>query len=391
MITYNRVLDLPKITEKNSFFLFGPRGTGKSFLIRHTLGRSAIVINLLKTTMQIRLAQDPSALEGIIAEQWPGNESSGSVVIVIDEIQKIPILLDEVHRLIEEKAWRFLLTGSSARRLKSSGVNLLGGRAWIAEIFPLTFAELPKFDLDRYLRFGGLPAVVNSEDPEEQLDAYVQTYINDEIKAEALVRKIPAFVEFLRIAALTNGNLINFANIAKDAGVSPPTIASYYQILEDTLVGFQLSPWKKPTTRKAIATSRFYFFDPGVVNTLTGTRFVERNSNIYGSLFEQWIAMELRAYLSYHRIKRQLFFWRTEDDIEVDFVVEGKIAVEVKASKKIGSSDLKGLKVLQEEGLVEHYYVISNDPVDRLVDQIHILHWRSFMTQLWAHKIITGN
>ena len=206
-----------------------------------------MVINLLKTTMQMRLAQDPSSLEGIIAEQWPSNEASGSVVIVIDEIQKIPILLDEVHRLIEEKAWRFLLTGSSARRLKSSGVNLLGGRAWIAEMFPLTFAELPKFDLDRYLRFGGLPAVVNSEDPEEQLDAYVQTYINDEIKAEALVRKIPAFVEFLRIAALTNGHLINFANIAKDAGVSPPTIASYYQILEDTLVGFQLSPWKKPT------------------------------------------------------------------------------------------------------------------------------------------------
>jgi len=384
---YQRTLNLPDLIRKNSFFLFGPRGTGKSYLIRHTLKDTAIKIDLLRSYIQMRLLQDPSLLESMIrAEIRPGTADS-AVVVVIDEVQKIPVLLDEVHRLIEEHGWRFLLTGSSARKLKSQGVNLLAGRAWIAKMFPLTYAELPHFDLDLYLRFGGLPAVVNSSDPIEQLDAYVSTFINEEIKAEGAIRKLPAFVEFLRLAALSNGQLINFANIARDVGVSAPTVAGYFQILEDTLVGFQLQPWKKPTSRKSISTAKFYFFDTGVVNTLAGTKHVDRNSNLYGNLFETWIAMELQAYLSYRRIKDKLYFWRTDDKIEVDFIIEDRVAIEVKSTTKVSRSDLSGLAALKQDGLVAKYYVVSNDPLDRLLDEVHHLHWRTFMQKLWRDEL----
>jgi len=231
---FQRRLPLVELVRKKSFFLFGPRGTGKSYLIRRTFPEGAVVINLLRTVVQLRLARNPSELEELIDEASAGHPR----LVVIDEIQKLPILLDEVHRLIEERQITFLLTGSSARSLKKSGVNLLAGRAWIAQLFPLTFAELPQFQLDRFLRFGGLPAVVLSEDPEEELDAYVQTYLNEEIKAESLVRKVPALVEFLRFAALSNSQIVHYAKLANDAGVSPPTIASYFQILEETMIAF---------------------------------------------------------------------------------------------------------------------------------------------------------
>ena len=386
---FQRRLQLLELVRKKSYFLFGPRGTGKSYLIRRTFPERAVVINLLRTTVQLRLGRNPSELEELIDEASAGNPR----LVVIDEIQKLPILLDEVHRLIEERQITFLLTGSSARSLKKSGVNLLAGRAWIAELFPLTFAEIPAFHLDRFLRFGGLPAVVLSEDPDEELDAYVQTYLNEEIKAESLVRKVPAFVEFLRFAALSNGQIVHYARLANDAGVSPPTIASYFQILEDTMIGFQVPSWKKPTSRKPIASSKFYLFDTGVANALAGTRSVDRNSNLFGTLFEQWIAMELRAYLSYSRIKDRLMFWRTEDGAEVDFIVDGQIAVEVKASQKVSEADLKSLRILQAESrgrkdpLVGDYYLISNDPLDRTKDGVHLLHWKTFMQRLWAGDI----
>jgi predicted AAA+ superfamily ATPase len=389
---FKRYLQLSDLTRKKSFFLFGPRGTGKSFLIRQTYKDDAVVVNLLKTTVQMRLAQNPSELEGIVDE----GTATKPKIVVIDEIQKLPILLDEVHRMIEERKITFLLTGSSARSLKKAGVNLLAGRAWIAELFPLTFAEIPDFNLDRFLRFGGLPGVVQSDDPEEQLDAYIQTYLNEEIKAEALVRKIPAFVEFLRFAALSNTQIVNYASLASDAGVSPPTIASYFQILEDTMIAFQVTPWKKPTSRKPIASAKLYFFDTGVVNTLAGTRSVDRNSNLFGSLFEQWVAMELRAFLSYRRVKQPLMFWRTEDGVEVDFIVDGQVAIEVKASRKTSDADLKSLRILQAESqgmktpLVSDFYLISNDPIDRFKDGIHLLHWQTFMKRLWAGEVIQG-
>jgi predicted AAA+ superfamily ATPase len=380
---FDRSLNLPELLSKNSFFLFGPRGVGKSHLVRHSLGEDALVINLLKSSHLTRLLHNPSELEEIIDAE-PGKKK----IVVIDEVQKVPALLDEVHRLIEERHIKFLLTGSSARRLKAGGANLLAGRAWLASLFPLTFHEIggKDFNLEKYLRYGSLPAVWLSDDPAEQLDAYLQTYINEEVKAEGAIRKIPAFMDALRSAALSNGQLINFASIARDAGVSPPTVASYFQILEDTLIGFQLQPWKKPTSRKSVATAKFYFFDPGVVNAMTGTEHLERNSNLYGELFEQFIALELRAYLSYTRTKKNLYFWRTEERDEVDFIVDDLFAVEVKSTRHVQPKYLESLRLLREEKLLKNYIIVSQDTVDRDSGGILCLHWKSFLTRLWRHE-----
>jgi len=375
-----RELNLPYLLNKKSFFLFGPRGTGKSFLIRNSFGPEVCVINLLQTQVQLRLLQNPSQLEEMIDAH-----GASTTLVVIDEVQKIPILLDEVHRLIEERGLHFLLTGSSARRLKSSGVNLLAGRAWLADFFPLTFHEIPEFDLDRYLRYGSLPAVWLSDEPQEELDAYVQTYLNEEIKAEGWVRKIPAFAEFLRLAALSIGQVLNFSKFAQDAGVSPPTIASYFQILEDTLLGFQLKPWTKATSRKAIASSKFYLFDSGVTNTLSGLQHLERVSSNYGSLFEQWIATELRAWISYRRNRMTLYFWRTEDQLEVDFIVGEEMAIEVKSSYKVNERDLKTLKIVRDMHVIKRCILVSQDPINRRHEGIEILHWKTFLYQLWHH------
>ena len=378
-----RTLDLKAVLAQKSCFLLGPRGTVKSSLIKHTLG-NAVVINLLRTEYQMRLTREPNALQGLIeSEQKDRNQ-----LIVIDEIQKIPILLDEVHRLIEDEGRRFLLTGSSARRLKQHSVNLLGGRARRAELFPLTSQETPKFNLERYLRFGGLPSVWLGEEPEEDLDAYISNYINEEIKAEGAIRKIPPFIEFLRFAALTNGQVLNFSKIANDAGVSAPTIASYYKILEDTLIGSTLLPWKKSTHRKAISTAKFYLFDTGVTNTLAGTKTLDRNSDLFGKLFEQWIFMEIKAYLSYKRIKEPLNFWRTEDKIEVDFLVGDALGIECKASSKTNDRDAIGLECLREEGKIKRFLLVSNDPVNRSKNKVEYLHWEKFLDGLWSGKFV---
>jgi predicted AAA+ superfamily ATPase len=376
-----RRINLALLLQKSSLFLFGPRGVGKTTLIRNTLKDDALVIDLLRSQYSNQLLRDPSLLESMIDAAPRQNR-----VVVIDEIQKIPALLDEVHRLIEERDIRFLLTGSSARRLKEKGVNLLAGRAWIVNLFPFVSAEIGEsdFNLDRYLRFGSLPAVWQSAEPEEQLDAYVQTYIHDEIKAESFIRRLPPFVDALRCAALSNTKLIRFANIAREVGVSAPTVASYYQILEDTLIGFQLNPWRESKKRKAISSAKFYFFDPGVVNTITNTQHVERNSSLYGELFEQFVANELRAYLSYTRRKERLHFWRTDSGVEVDFVIPKLLAIEVKATERVQSADISGLLALAEEDGARQLVLVTHDPVDRLVKGVLCLHWKSFLSRLWS-------
>ncbi|NOT54966.1 MAG: ATP-binding protein [Deltaproteobacteria bacterium] len=372
-----RILDLPTLLTRKSCFLFGPRGTGKSFLIREQLQERALIINLLRAEFFLRLSAAPSQLEDLI-------DGAGSPpLVVIDEVQKIPLLLDEVHRLIEERAIRFLLTGSSARKLKRGQANLLAGRASHAELFSFTWKELEKFDLHRYLRFGGLPRVYLSEDPEEELDAYVRTYLAEEIQAEGLIRRLPPFSRFLQTAALANGELINFANIASDAQVAPSTVREHYQLLEDTLIGFFLLPWTHSKKRKAISTAKFYFCDTGVAHTLTGTKHLDRNSDLFGRSFAHFLAMELRSALSYQRTRESLSFWRSTHGHEVDFVVGNRFAVEVKAKARVSERDAHGLKALQEEKAVQHYYLVSQDHVERKADGIEYVHWETFLTRLW--------
>ena len=384
MRSYIRKLNLLKLLEKKSFFLMGPRATGKSFLIKEQLAERAIVLNLLRSDLYLKLSRSPWELETIITAALLEKKNP---IIVIDEIQKIPNLLDEVHRLIEEKQWRFLLTGSSARKLKYGHANLLAGRAWTTHLFPLSFSEIPDFNLDHYLRYGGLPPVYPSEDPEEELTAYTNTYLYEEIQAEGLVRKLPQFTRFLQVAAINNGQLLNFAKISNDTGIAASTIRDYYSILEDTLIGFMLTPWGHSKKRKAISTAKFYLFDCGVTHTLAETKTLERNSDLYGRSFEQWIGLELRCYLDYRRNKDPLGFWRSKHQHEVDFTIGNHTAIETKSSKKVTNHDLKGLIALKEENIFRQYFLVSQDPIETKDDAIQCLHWKTFLTRLWADEL----
>ncbi|MBW1851144.1 MAG: ATP-binding protein [Deltaproteobacteria bacterium] len=376
-----RQLKLAPLLAMKSFFLFGPRATGKTTLIRQQLAQTATIIDLLDSRYFLRLSGAPHELESLIA-------AAPADIIVIDEIQRIPELLNEIHRLIETQNITFLLTGSSARKLRRGKANLLAGRVWDARMFPLVHRELNDMDLNRYLRYGGLPAVYLSEYPDEELDAYVNTYLKEEILAEGLIRRLPPFSRFLKTIALSNGEMINFTKLANDCQVPPSTVTEYVGLLEDTLIGFLLPAWTESKKRKAIKTGKFYFFDPGITHTLAGTETLDRNSNLYGKSFEQFICMELRAYLSYRRKKLPLTYWRSKNGHEVDFLLGTKTAIEVKASTKISRSDFKGLKYLKEEGVFQNLILVSQDPVSTFTDHILTLPWQNFLSDLWRDKFV---
>lgn len=381
---FERELKLEELLQKKSHFLLGPRSTGKTSLVRNTL-KNVVILDLLKSDFENRLLAHPEDLEVLIEGQLREGKRS---IVVIDEIQKIPQLLNEVHRLIEEKKWKFLLTGSSARKLKSKKINLLAGRAWMAHLFPLTWKEMKKqFQLEKYLLYGGLPQVCLSDYPAEELKAYVQTYLNQEIRMEALVRKIPQFSRFLEVAALSNTQLLNFTEIGNDSDVPPSTIREYYAILEDTLMGFLLPPWTKSRKRKAIQTAKFYFFDSGVVHTLTQTTALDRHSDLYGRAFEHFLAMELKAFLSYRKKKDSLSFWRSINGQEVDFLIGNEVAIEVKSTRRLSRRDFKNLEALKEEKMVKDYYLVTQDPVPLKKENIVCLPWFQFLEELWSGKV----
>jgi len=375
-----RLLNLTDLLTRKSFFLFGPRATGKSTLIKRQLSETATVIDLLDSRLYLRLLGSPHDLESIIDS---GNKTD---IVVIDEIQRIPELLNEVHRLIEDKKITFLLTGSSARKLRRGKANLLAGRVWESRMFPLIRNEITEFNLDRFLQYGGLPAVYLSNYPDEELDAYVNTYLKEEIMAEGLIRKLPPFSRFLRSIAMANGEMINFTKLANDCQVPPSTVTEYVGLLEDTLVGFLLPAWVESRKRKAVRTAKFYFFDPGVTHMLAGTQALDRNSNLYGKSFEQFIWMEIRAYLSYRRKKKELTYWRSTHGYEVDFLIGRETAIEVKASQKVSDRDIKGLRALEEENIFKNYIIVSQDPINTLNDNFQALYWEKFLDDLWADK-----
>ncbi len=377
---YKRLLDLDKLLKKKSFFLFGPRSTGKSTLIEQCLPK-AVVYDLLDAETYQRLLKRPKILD----EENP----DATKLIVIDEIQKHPPLLDEVHRLIQKRGLKFLLTGSSARKLKRGSANMLAGRAWECSLFPLVFKEIPNFDLIRYVNRGGLPQVYDSDFYDEELKSYVGTYLREEIQAEALTRNIGAFAEFLDLMALSNAKEINYESLASDCQVSPSTLKSYIQILEDTLVGFTVSGFTQTKKRKAISRAKFYFFDIGVTNQLAHRGRIHAKSELFGEAFEHFIALEIRAYLSYARRDEKLCYWRSTSQFEVDFVIGGTVAIEVKATELVQSKHLRGLKALKEEGLTSRHIVVSQDTKCRIIeDGIEILPWKNFIELLWSDQIL---
>lgn len=375
---YHRILNLPLLLQKRSHFLFGPRGTGKSTLIEQTLP-DAIVYDLLDASVFQRLLRDPTLIS---------QESEPKTIVVIDEVQKLPELLDEVHRSIVKRKQRFLLTGSSARKLRKGGANLLAGRAFQSWLLPLTSQEIPDFDLLTYLNTTGLPEFYGQEQVNEYLKAYEGAYLQEEIKAEALTRNLSGFIRFLEVVALCNGEEINYANISSDCGVAVRTVESYFGILDDTLIGFLIPPFLSTTKRKAITRAKYFLFDIGVVNSLTRRGRIEFKSELFGRAFEHFIALELRAFLSYHRIDLQLQYWRSTSHFEVDFIIGNKLAIEVKGTDLVTDKHLKGIRALKEEGLIQTYAVISLDLNDRLTaDGIHIWPLKSFLQKLWSGVI----
>ncbi len=311
-------------------------------------------------------------------------------IVVIDEVQKVPQILDEVHWLLENTATRVVLCGSSARKLRRKARNLLGGRAIEFHLFPLTSHEVPDIDLLKVLRHGALPAHYLVADPGPLLKAYVNAYIKEEIIDESATRNIPAFSRFLQVVGLTHGQQLNYANVARETGVSANTVRSYFQILEDTLLGFTLEPWRKTKKRRLVETAKFWLFDVGVANYLhPEVRTVSEGTDIFGRAFEHFLLNEVRAYLSYRQRDLPLSFWRTSSGFEVDLIVGDRdLALEFKASQEVRGSDLKGLRALLEEMKVRRSIIVSREERARKTeDGIEILPWREFCRLLWAGEL----
>ena len=378
---YDRALDLRALVEHRSLFVFGPRQTGKSTLVRQTFPDAAFY-DLLEADTFHQLSTHPEHLRQTLE---PARR-----VVVIDEIQKCPPLLDEVHLLIERnRSLRFVLTGSSARKLKRGGANLLAGRARVARLHPLVSAETEGDRLLDRINRGGLPSFLDAAEPRQDLRAYVGTYLQEEIQAEGLTRSIGNFGRFLDVAGLTNGEQINFTAVASDAGLAPSTVREHYRILEDTLVGEQLPAFRRTRTRKPVATAKFYFFDVGVANTLRRTGAIERGSDAYGRALEHLVFLELRAWLDYRQRDEPLTYWRSQSQLEVDFVIGDAVAIEVKAKSRVSARDCKGLLALAEEVPLRRKLVVCHEPRRRRDDNgIEIVPVQEFLDALWSDGII---
>jgi predicted AAA+ superfamily ATPase len=368
-----RALDLGALVAKKTHFLLGPRQTGKTTLLRHTLPE-ARVYDLLDASLYLALSHRPSRL----AEELGPKDK----VVVIDEIQRLPELLNEVHRLIEERGVQFLLTGSSARKLRRGGVNLLGGRARTTHLHPLTCRELgAQFDLHRALAHGLLPSIYFSDNPRADLQAYTGSYLQQEILAEGVTRNLPAFSRFLRVAALCNGTIVNFTNVANDAQVARTTIYEYFGILQDTLLLQELPAWRKTLKRKPLVSSKYYFFDVGVATALQG-REARPGTPEFGASFETYLMHELMSYRDYQS-GEPLSYWRSTSGFEVDFILGDHTAIEVKARENVTPQDLKSLRALAEEKNLKRYLCVSLEPRRRQVEGVVILPYRQFLEALW--------
>ncbi|MDR3607825.1 MAG: AAA family ATPase [Oligoflexia bacterium] len=371
---FKRILDLKRPTSDKSCFLFGPRQTGKSSLIEHELP-DAKVIDLLDDEIYLRLQQNPKDLASYVVDP--------TKLVVLDEIQRIPSLLNEVHRLIEKKRMRFLLTGSSARKLRKKGVNLLGGRARSRVLHPFVFPEVRgSFDLARVLHTGNIPSILLSPDPWDDLKSYVGNYLKEEIVAEAATRNVPAFSRFLEVAAISNGQMINYEKISNDAQVSRSTVQSYFQILRDTLIGNDLPAYRKTRTRKAIQTHKFYFFDLGVVNYLKRQKQISENSPDFGIALEAYFHHELASYCDYHP-GNELSYWRSQSGYEVDFLLNEDVAIEIKATKHANKDDFKGLLALSEDLTLRRKLLVCREATPRKMDGVEIFPIRHFLEELW--------
>lgn len=375
-----------KLPERQSAFLWGARKTGKTTFLRHTFSESAIY-NFLDTDLFFAVSKMPSNLRQRILAL---GEAKLKYPIILDEVQKIPGVMDEVHYLIEEKGLRFILCGSSARKLKRGHANLLGGRAWRYEMFPFTSTEIGDFDLLRALNHGLIPSHYLEDEPQMSLKAYVQDYLKEEVFSEGLTRNIPAFSRFFDAMAYSHGEMLNFANIARDCGVDAKTVREYYQILVDTLLGRFVEPFKRQQDRGVIMRApKFYLFDTGVAGAIIRRQIPEPRGEAFGKAFEHFIFMELSAYRGYAARDFDINYWRTKTGQEVDFVLAGgEVAVEVKGALRVDSADMRGMRAFVDQYKPRRALIVCQETVRRAAGGITIMPWPEFLAELWAGKIV---
>ncbi|MBO4737967.1 MAG: ATP-binding protein [Bacteroidales bacterium] len=367
---------------ESSIFLFGARQTGKTTLLLQQFPQ-AVYIDLLDTNTLARYSRYPN----LLYEQYKNHDSD--TIIIIDEIQQVPLLLNEVHRLIAQKDIHFILCGSSARKLRRKGYNTLGGRALPCHLYPLVSTEIPDFDIDKAITTGMLPPVYLAKKPQLRLSAYIDVYLRQEIKAEALVRNLNNFQRFLDTAALTDGEIVNYNNIATDCWVSANTVKEYFSILEDTLMGYMVPAFTKKIKRRLVQSPKFYFFDIGVVNFLIHRKEIVRGTTEYGHAFEHFIIQEIIAYIGYTRNENQLSYWRTKDGVEVDAIIgDAKLAIEIKSVENVQNKHLKGLRTFATEHPDCRRMIVSLDIMSRITeDNIEIVYVYDFLKQLWAKQL----
>lgn len=391
---YKRILDITPTLERKSLFLLGPRQTGKSTFLK-THFPKALYINLLKSTEFQRYSKRPDQVQEVINYFIQKHKDR---VVIIDEIQKIPSLLDEVHDLIENnKSLRFILTGSSARKLKRGGANLLGGRASWYHFYPLCYPELGKAGIRKWMErtsIGALPSIIDSEAPFDDLKDYIALYIREEILAEGISRSIENFSRFLDFAALSNAEQVNYTSLGNDAQLAPSTVRDYFEVLSDTLIGHSLPAFLQTKKRKAVSTSKFYLFDCGVVNTLLGRKEVAAGTPEFGKMLEQALMIEIKAYLSYKRKDTKLEYWRSTSQFEVDFLLYSNlkdiVGIEVKAGVNPSAKDFKGLKAFEDDHALKRKIVVcTTDTPRKTSDGIEIMPVEEFLKELWEDRIIS--
>lgn len=376
-----RIFNITNYLEDGSIFLFGARQTGKSTFLEQTL-KNAVFFDLLDSNLRLKLQRDPSLLYDTLQDKPAGT------IIVIDEIPEVPELLNEVHRLIQKKGLRFVLTGSSPRKLKRKGHNTLGGRAVPCYFFPFVSAELHDIDLDKALLYGLLPPHYLAKNPRRLLSGYIDIYLKEEIKEEALSRNIAVFQRFMQAAALTSGEIVNYTNIANDCNVSAKTIKEYFSILEDTLIGYMLPAYTKTNKRKVTQAPKFYFFDVGVYNYLLQRTSLPPETPEYGHSFEHFVMQELRAYVNYFQKDETLSYWHTYNNKEIDVVVgQAKIGIEIKSTAEIQPKHLSNFKDYHDEFPDSRCIIVSRDKLTRRNGNIEIMYVFDFLKQLWAGEI----
>ena len=380
-IMYHRIFDIENRLDE-AMFLFGGRQVGKSTLLKERFPK-AIYIDLLKSDIRTRFKQHPEEFRESLLRYPP------ETLVIIDEIQKIPDLLDEVHWLMVEKGLWFILSGSSARKIKRSGANNLGGRAIPETLFPLVSAEIPDYDLDRAVQNGLIPRHYMVANAQNRRRAYVDLYLKEEIIEDSLVQNVDEFIRFMEVAAIMDGEILNYENVASDCGVSANTVKAYYKILVETLLGFEVPAYRKVIKRKLYKSSRFYYFDVGIANHLTKRYHLAPRTPEYGHAFEHLIIQEIRAYLGYTGSEEELTYWHTYENLEVDAVIgDARVAIEIKSTDHVNHDDKKGVTEFAKEHPETKQILVSRDRISRRSGDVDLYYVTDFFKALWAGEII---